>query len=378
MYLMRNWDRTSLKTDRKSEAISRDLSDSALIAGLIGTLLVVALHYKSNRVLPWNQMNRLNFLVQEFFCVGLASSAVPLFAFFSGFFVCKSWKGHSHQAFFLSKVKTLLVPYILASGLIYALTWCVCLLIPSQDMAFEGIAVEFAKTFIKPRSVQFWYLRDLIVITALSPVLFFMKNQWFRYGITGVAAVLWLFEIQAAPIVAGWYLLNIEVVFFFLVGVVIYDNRELLESVIRLPRFWRFIGVILWILLIAARISVQPDIDLWYQNNSTTISLFIHKAGILAGVPVIIQISSMLKNRENLLRLAALTFFVYLFHFNPLFLILSELDGFMDLQWVFYVKYPLVLILTFGTAGLLSNIAPGVYAVLTGNRTNKRRLSWSR
>lgn len=340
-------------------------------ANVIATLLVIALHYKSNRVLTLDQANTANYLFQEFLAVGMGSSAVPFFAFFSGFFSRKSWYSQRGRQFFLGKLRNIVLPYLIASAVISASLIGMSFVLPELQGYRESALREVAKIFIKPRSVQFWYLRDLIILTALSPLLFFPQKSWFKLGLSTILCCIWLSEIQIFPKIAGWYFLHIESLLFFWLGGTFYQQRHKLKGVQNAQLRTKILIFACWFILIGIRISVQSDISLWYQNNSNWLSLLLHKAAILMGLPALYISGYHIRAMGFVHLLRKHTFFAYLFHFQPLFTLLSPIDQMMPLQWVFYLKFPLALCVIFGGAMLLDRNLPWLYVVITGGRSNK-------
>lgn len=351
--------------------ISKELSGSLMAANLAATVLVVAMHYKTNDALPVSSYAAWNYHFQEFFFVGLASAAVPFFAFASGFFMRRKLVSESKRTLVVQKAKTLLVPYLLCSTIIYALNLVVLRFFPVQEWRFDGIVGEIRKAYVEPITIQFWYLRDLMVATAAAPLLLYGRNA-FRVPFGLALAALWVLEIQPFPIVAGYYVLNVEVLFFFWLGGAAYGLRGAIERAAAERRARLLLFPAVWLALVAARIAVDPDINIWYAREATPLSLVLHKAGIAAGVPSLIVVGSFLRNKAAVARLSSYTFFVYAFHFIPLFYFVAAFERIMELQYICYCTIPVALAATFGAAAALAKAAPGFYALMTGGRTPEK------
>lgn len=146
-------------------------------------LFVVAIHLVGEdlRLPQWGTSDWFYLYTTEFISHSLARIAVPMFFFISGYyaFYKKDWSQRSVWTAELKKrVKTLLVPYLLWNSL-----YIIILLSKTQletrlgsgphDPFYLTSIPEFLSYYWNEVIVYpLWYLRDLIVLCALSPILY--------------------------------------------------------------------------------------------------------------------------------------------------------------------------------------------------------------
>lgn len=353
--------------------ISKRLSETFLLANLIAMLLVILIHYNSKWAIDISTGYSLNYLVQEFLANGIARSAVPIFAFLSGYFIVDKLEKNSYQELLLNKYNTLFKPYIIGAFLIYSPFLFYYLLFKPEHLTTMGLYAYMYNLFLHPASGQFWFLRDLMLLVVISPLLFKSKKV-FAYPFIFVLFFLWLFDIQPFPKVADWYMLNIETLFFFYCGGILRQMNFNIESVIFRKKKIIFLLTFIWFGLIILRIYIDPVLDVWYVKNYTLESVVIYKIGILLGVLNLLQLSGILKKYQNLYYLSGLTFFVYLFHNSPLHRITHLTKNLLNPEYNFYIYFPIIVITMFLFAHIMSVYFPKSYTLVSGNRSPKKAL----
>jgi hypothetical protein len=346
-----------------------------MIANVIAMVLVVATHYNTLERIAVLSGYDLNYTIQEALANGFARSAVPIFALLSGYFLSKKVANfHDYRLTMTRKIHTLLIPYLLASALIYASTvFLQALFHQEQNQHFDLYSIAY-NVIAHPVTVQFWYLRDLIILTVASPILFNL-NRYALYGIGGLLFVLWSLNIQPFPIVAGWYFLNIETLFFFWLGGVFFQKYILaINAIIFCNTKAKVTLFALWAGIVASRVYIDPDLDVWYVRNYTLESILLYKLAIIIGVVSILQASTILRNSRFLIYMSGLTFFVFLFHLTPLshFKILTR--QIVAEPYLFYVNFPIALFLTFLLAHITSKYFGGLYEFTCGGRNPQKTL----
>ena len=179
-------------------------SFSAVITALRFPLIimVVAIHLISDKLtLPqWGAPNCLYIYVSEFLSHSLPRIAVPMFFFISGYyaFYKKDWSQRSIWMVELKKrVKTLLIPYLLWNSI-----YLVILLAKTQVGLRFGFSASdpFYITSVAQLLSYYWwdvivyplwYIRDLMVLCALGPILYQLLT-WTRGYILLPLLVLFL------------------------------------------------------------------------------------------------------------------------------------------------------------------------------------------
>jgi len=135
---------------------------------------------------------------------GLCLVAVPLFYLISGYlFFMKVPNGYYSIFGKLKKrIRTLLVPYILANTLTFLFYVVLNLLIYKvpliggvinfriiDDVVSEGILPTLNLVYIDPPvAFQLWFIRDLMVVMLLSPIVYWMFTHFNKFG--GIISLL--------------------------------------------------------------------------------------------------------------------------------------------------------------------------------------------
>lgn len=344
-----------------------------MIANLIATILIIAIHYRSIGQLPADKIGNWNYLFQEFTSNGIARIAVPFFSLISGFFLTAETGGITQYINMLSKkARTLLLPYLLTSLVIFmsvtVLKWATHHKLYHVDLKSFVISVVF-----HPLSGQLWFLRDLIILTVISPILLNHEKIHCKIIIL-IICVLWFVDYQPSPVIAGWYLLNIETLFFFSLGGWLYQNNTLLDKIIKAKMLYKILAFMIWFMLIALRVKIDPNLDVWYVKKYTLLSLTLYKISIFIGIFSLIQCSHLLHRSSSLIYFSGFTFFAYLFHNVPLSYFKLLTNNFIKEEYSFYLNFPLALIFVFMAAYLTLKISPQWLAVITGGRLPNKAL----
>lgn len=345
--------------------LNRDLSLSFMVVNVFCTVFVVAIHNNSFSYISSSGGYDLNYYVQQFFVNGVFRSAVPVFAFLSGFFVLFKLVQSSYFLFLKDKLKTLVLPYVLVSFMLLISVQSIkCF--ATKECGFVGVDQFFHDLLIHPVAIQFWFLRDLIIISIISPVVVFARGGVFCL-IGLLLGVLWLFDLQVLPIVGGWYLINMEVIFFFWAGVG-FARYFCGVSLFNVSNWFVFVLLITWAFLILVRIFTDPDLDVWYVKNYSLTSLFVYKLYIALGVFCLFCVAYKIRMSKFILKLSGLTFFVYVFHTVPVSYVSHVVAVVFPKEYGFYINFPLILFLVFCAAYFVCNKMPHFFSLITGGR----------
>ncbi|WP_417744910.1 acyltransferase family protein [Rosistilla oblonga] len=345
---------------------SQELKQSFRTASLWATALVVLIHYRSAAATGGN----LNGWLQEILINGIARIAVPVFAFAAGFFYFLTFTGsyNNYLAKLRQRAASLLVPYLLIS-LIALASWSTIQMMLGKPTQLEP-AQFFSRILLHPLAEQLWFLRDLMLLVIAAPLIQFAVRRAPRITL-GILAVLWTMEWQPAPIVAGWYALNVETLLGFTLGCWAVTRIDLLESLIRAPKHICFALLATWSLLLATRVAIDPSFDNWYVRDFTTLSLLLQKAAIATGCLGLLSIARRIEN-QRLSRLAEFSFFVYLVHEFPMREVLRRVTSkIVGEEFSFWIAAPTAIVCSLLLAQFASRYTPTLIAVLTGGRTMK-------
>ncbi|MCK7175951.1 acyltransferase [Enterobacter cloacae] len=333
------------------------ISEAFRNASFIAIMLVLAIHY-GDLTTPEISHGSVNYFIQDFIQNGIARAAVPLFAFISGYLLC--YKSDSYVNIINKRMRSLAIPYIISS--LFALA---CYIVIHRGESYSTLGI-LKSIFIIPVNGQLWFIRDLIVIAFISPVIFLLSQNKILYlFFIAVIFVLWILEIQPLPIV-GWYIINLDVLLFFMSGFIAHKYISDLKINEDLCRKLFFATLIAWFIFTFVRCYIDPEFDLWYTREFTIASLALQKASIVFGVACLLLLCYCYK--INIPKsITSVSFFVFLFHNYP-FVPLSRTIFSTLGEYRFYVTAPLFACL-FIIAGItLRKISPRIYGFVSGGR----------
>jgi len=348
--------------------LTKNTSNGFRIANLFATVLVIAIHYNSKYHIPLNKIHSLNYLVQEYLTNGLARIAVPFFALSAGLFFFHNYSDISSYKIKIHKrIRTLLTPYLIACVIILISDFILTTVIHHEPLN-QPLSTYILKGFLHPVSVQFWFLRDLMILIIISPIIFTLV-KYSKGAIIIIFGTCWFFEIALTPYFMGWYLINIETLFFFSLGCLLASSGNNWQNYINAmkPK-----TMLLYFLLysgaMAARVYLMPTFNTWHSTNYSIPSLILHKLSILIGLTFLLAISCKTKSNK-LTYISGFTFFVYIYHLFPFSKIITKLGNqIIDDEHLFYFSFPASTVMVFIIAFLLNKHAKPIYNILSGSR----------
>lgn len=202
-----------------------------------------------------------------------------------------------------------------------------------------------------PYAFHLWFLRDLIFIVVLSPILLYASEKTSKYAVCGILFVLNYFAIPFLPL-SG--------MFWFMFGYCFLDKLSNLKSI--------FIPVIFTVLCIT---EILYPCELWKQIKIPIIIIGITSIWILYDkfCPKDFEI----KKHNVLMKACGFTFFIYLFHEPTLNIIRKILIipfhhssfgfafSYLASPWIFAVIW---IIIGIG----FKRIMPHIYSICLGGR----------
>ncbi|MFB4543009.1 acyltransferase family protein [Enterobacter hormaechei subsp. steigerwaltii] len=333
------------------------ISEAFRNASFIAIMLVLAIHY-GDLTTPEITHGSVNYFIQDFIQNGIARAAVPLFAFISGYLLC--YKSDSYAAVLHKRLRSLAIPYVISS--LFAL---LCYIAIHRSDSYNALGLV-KLIFITPVNGQLWFIRDLMVIAIISPAIFWLSKYYKISCFTlAVIFILWAFELQPLPVI-GWYIINLDVLLFFLLGFIACKYFSELTFNEHTCKKVFYVSLIAWLSLALIRCSLDPHFDLWYVRDFTIGSLILQKASIASGVACLLLLCYC--HKINISKsITSVSFFVFLFHNYP-FVPLSR-TVFASLgEYRFYVTAPLFACL-FVIAGIaIRKLLPKIYGFVTGGR----------
>lgn len=345
-------------------------SQKIKILSFIAILLVVLLHGYNLDSAGSNEVlfdKSPLWMLQDFVSFGLTRVAVPMFFAISGFLFFMD--GNSQFLGFVGKMKkrvrTLLVPFLFWSLAGLALYFVLQSLPPLQPFFNKGLVRDYSLSefftvlLVHPIPYQFWFIRDLIVLVALSPVLYVLI-RYSRLAFLTVCLVVWI------PDFGPWNN-SAEALLFFVAGgyLAMYRQVWLAKSYAR----WALLLLAIWMLLLAAKTTAL------YLNQIFLGRMFL-KASILVGVLALWgSYDRYFKNGvpKAMVKASVFTFFVYAFH-EPMLTIIKKVL-FAGLGKGYAAHFAVYLLAPVGAIAVAMLVGPAFkkmlprfYALVTGGR----------
>lgn len=346
------------------------LSDKLRILSLISIIFVLYIHsgFHADEIKGMLMNDR----VQEFISGMMGRCAVPLFYVISGYlFFLKVPDGMaSIYGKMRKRVGTLVVPYIIGClffvgfGVLMAVLPGVSKYMNSSVMPlFSKPVGEILRSIFydagngSPCAFQLWFLRDLILIVATSP-LWYLCLKYLKWGFVAVVFVLTYFDVPHVPFYS---------LFWFVLGGQLTKAKIAMGGVsgrIKVAIFGLF-------LIISIVQLLSPDMLEWNLLRIPIIMLGI--IGIWGLYDAFVENKFCLSHHKWLGIACQFTFFIYLFH-EPTLNIVRKLIvvvlGNNELGYLTsYLLSPWMFSVCAVFAGLLfRKYLPRVYNVCTGGR----------
>ena len=321
---------------------------------------------------------RLGMGVDEFVVGSYALSkivgnmAVPCFFFISGYLFFRNMESLSVKLYcekLRRRVQTLLRPYLLWNLLIIALYAIGQAVVPSlfsganTKIADYSLA-EWAQAFWvvdktqSPINPPLWYIRDLMVMVVLSPILYWlMKNR--VVGALFLCVMLALAMVDVVPLV--W----LQPRYILLFGLGAWGALH------GLPQL-RFRG---WVALLAALVCGAGMVGFFMTKGAVQYAIL--QATILVGAFLLLYLShyvAVVRGWRVPKLLDRSYFFIYLFHYIPLALMMRVLRKVVvpttNLEFfaIYFGSFIAIVLLSVGLFWALQKIAPKATAFMLGNR----------
>lgn len=212
-----------------------------------------------------------------------------------------------------------------------------------------------------PIDLPLWFLRDLIVVIILAPVIFFYLKHMKFYGLILLAVA------YVSHIWADIHGLSITAVFFFSIGAYLGINGK--NMIVEFSRFRNLSYITASIFLI---------ITIWFDGRNTELGSLFHPLYIISGVCAVFNLAAQLleKNKVKVNPfLSQSTFFIYAVHTLLVlwlcsFIVENVIGASSVLSLI--ISYFTIPVLTVGAClllfALMKKLTPRLLGILTGNR----------
>lgn len=315
---------------------------------------------------------------------GVTRVAIPYFCVVAGYLffqnLCLSVTGFRNKC--VSRIKSLAVPYLLWAGLGFTFFYII------QSLPFLGEYFSNTKVteytpvqiieciLFTPMPAHLWFIRDLFLITLLSPVIYFLLSR-LGVSVVVIVGIGWFMNLGIPFIEDGklvfftlksnhifYYFLKDGGLFFYLIGSLIAIEELEGRLSIRRPRWL----LVLWLSIVS--------IDTYCFTAYGERIVGFHRAGIFIGTIAFwtnYSMVSWLFQSKQIYQLTFSRFFIYAFQ-DPFMIILkklwSKIIGVSEVSnlLAYFICPLLVLSVSIMASVLLRKKVPRIYSILTGGR----------
>jgi surface polysaccharide O-acyltransferase-like enzyme len=333
------------------------------------------------------ETNGLTEFIRNLLSQGLARIAVPLFFLMSGylFFANFRWSKKTYAEKLRTRMQTLLVPMVFWNILGLALVALVQLFpsiqtvpyfIGSDNLVAQYTPIQYLNAILGlkwyPFADHFWFIRDLLILALLAPVLaVILRFAALPFFI--VVFFCWVCGIWPLPepVVMGWVFGGWPIVlpaamglFFFSAGALCGINGQ---SLFAFDKFGKTALLIYLPILLADAI--------WYK---AWFNMYLHRAGLVVGVAAALYATKLVMRcprlQQALVTLGGTSFFVYAAHEPILGVVRTLAFKYIPLDWPYtmLLLYLAIPVLVMTPLVLLHRVlvvrCPRVLGIVTGGR----------
>ena len=382
--------------------MSNYLSTKFKLLSFTSIILVVYLHsynlkerMLSARTLISDEKNYVSF-IQFFISNGLTRIAVPMFLMLSGYLFFHSLRP-SVSGFltkYKSRARSLLLPFLIWSAIsmlfVYILQNSPSLspYIPEYMKIETNLGSTLHRLIWNPVAFQLWFMRSLIFIVIVSPIIYLLVRYLHIVAVIAVLAVFF-FEIPIPYITT-------EALLFFIIGAFLAIHKINIDM--KANKYLSILLFVAWLILLAIKTNMSytdiPIVNDPFNNdpfannvaavNTTTIYI-LHQLSILLGCISVWSLYDVIFSKrlpgKTLLNLSASTFIIFVGH-EPMLNILMEYllkqrETFSyGYSFTAYLLAPSFVILSLILLnGILQKLCPSLLSVVTGSRGGNSPLS---
>jgi len=349
------------------------LSNKLKILSLIAIILVIFIHSFIENTTNNTLISQSTAFLQYFISQGIARIAVPIFFIISGYLYFLSYKNTREKYMTKTKkrIRTLILPYLLISFLtLLCYTFVLDPLFGSYinkmaNILYDPILDTLKKIFINPLPYQLWFLRDLILLTFLSPFIYvFIKYLKFYFIL--ILIFLWF------PLTSfDFFIFSNESILFFSLGAYLSTKQNIFLK--KRKGYTYFFTTFIWLLILIIKSTVNMKLGI---NNE--ISDVLQKISIIIGGISVWALYDIYINKETpnsfLLSISSYSFFIYLIHEPLLLSTLKKLSNTIIRKSEFFLPFfyflnPIITVVScIIIAKILQRYTPKLYNFITGGR----------
>lgn len=321
--------------------------------------------------------NKLIGFTHSLIIYGLFYGAVPMFFLFSGYLQTMIPRPYGETV--LRRVRSLILPMVLWS--VFSIVFF-SLLGKTVDPAFSpkqfsnsdwhawfnALVGNYSNAWIRGTHCpglmyQFWFIRDLFVMTLLSPVIIkLMKTRC--SSIISLAVFGTLLALGYRPVIAGG-----DALFYFSLGT--FFAMRKIDFFALLDRFWNW-GFALALATLAVGLmyyrydgNPDPDVPMWVQLSSAL--LLMKLSGIIAASGKAYEIAKCLDGQAFFLYCAHAPVMMLLCTYMAYHISCNTMNALLEIALIIIAGIVNTAVCT-GVGFLLKRFLPGVFALATGGR----------
>ena len=304
----------------------------------------------------------------SYFYLLLLPARVPTLFIISGYFFFRSQKERNIH-FFIDKYKrrvhSLLLPYLFWNAIVIMLMYLRYDIILDNDYSLTDYLSGFWSSTINdnglPANNPLWFMRDLMVVTLLTPVIYGLTKG--KYGVLTIFFLAACYVINIKIPVCG---ISFEAILFFSVGAYLAIHNVNITSI---PKYW---GIVMLLLYVPIQV---------FMNGLTSDCKYLYCFDLLTNcikITAVLYLVSLLFKRGVLKptpRLGKMSFLLYALHgiiVGPIIMLLYILSGRTDnplLLLGIYILTPIIiLVVAIVLYNVLTKFTPNIAKVVTGNR----------
>jgi surface polysaccharide O-acyltransferase-like enzyme len=316
--------------------------------------------------LPIEKFNNF-YLFQNIITSSILRFCVPMFFAISGYLFFFKPFNYANQL--KKRIRSVLIPYIIWS-FIGALFIYTLLLVPTirdkMNLKWQFTLYDFLKHIsLNPIQYQFWFLRDLMLLAILSPIIYWINKNASLPFILMVTAIWFLVGDKS-------YVIRIDSLVFFTFGASLAINQSSIFK-IKFSKLMVFISGSAWLIIGSIFGYIQT-----YNFQLNHLTYLLYPISIIAGVIFIWTFYDYLFTSRPIPKLMnsqlfESTFFIFCLH-EPILTIIKKItmQYWGQTNWqimLIYILNPFfVLIICIYTYKFLKTISPKLLIILLGNR----------
>jgi len=311
------------------------------------------------------------FWVQNYISQVVARISVPLFYLMSGYLFFYTFSGSASEYFkkLKSRLRTLLIPLIFWNLFVLGV-FILLQAFPTTANFFKGSKEEILASFTVfdylnaifgtksvPIAYQFWFIRDLIVIVLLTPLINLILKH-LPYAFLTLLGLAWFFEIWR------FHVPSAEALLFFSIGAFL---------AIKQYRFFAFDAYEKPVFLIYLGLSIADVLtkESWFNDQ-------LHRLGIVFGILSIVCLTKHILEQEQakriLLQLSPISFFIFAAHepfltgIQKVFYKVFNSTTDLAVMTIYFASPIIVIAVCIASFTLLNAALPRFTKLITGGR----------